>query len=207
MSSIVDQAVQSVTGEVRVRAGEQGVKASFGLRNTVLDELVNRVERSGLAIAEDAFLSIVPIFGKLPKNSATTEAFSDLAIKISTYTEAGQFERAESLLLWLFDAAELETTNHEGKNEWKEAGEIYLLLFRTYYRVGREDYISNAEEAMGMFCKRFLRYKGGDSARQNQLQLLETVFSNDWEQSDMLARMEENLGRWSKTQPSGEEER
>ena len=71
------------------------MKASFGLRNTVLDELVGRVERTGLATTEDAFLSVVPILGKLPKNSATSEAFSDLKTEISTYTEAGQFEQAE----------------------------------------------------------------------------------------------------------------
>lgn len=205
MSNVVDQAIESVAGKVRVRAGEQGVKASFGLRNTVLDELVNRVERSGLAFTEDAFLSIVPIFGKLPKHSATTEAFSDLAIEISTYTEAGQFEHAESLLLWLFDAAELEIKAHEGKNEWKEAGKTYLLLFKTYYHVEREDYVRNAEEAMGMFCKRFLRHRRTGGAPQNQHELLKTVFSNDWEESSMLTRLRENLGRWSVIQLSDEE--
>ena len=147
------------------------------------------------------------MFGKLSKNSVTTEAFSDLAIDISTYTEDGQYEQAESLLLWLFDVAESEISIHGGKNEWKEAGETYLLLFRTYYRVGNEDYISNAEESMGMFCKRFLRYKRRESALRNQLQLLETVFSNDWEQSDMLARMQMNLRRWGEIQSSDREER
>lgn len=49
-------------------------------------------------------------------------------------TEAGQFEQAESLLLWIFDAAKLEITTHEGKKKWKEAGETYLLLLGTYYR-------------------------------------------------------------------------
>ena len=207
MSVVVDRVMGSVAGKVRVRGGEQGVKASFGLRNTVLDELVNRLERTGLAATEDAFLSIAPLFGKLSKKFATTEAFSDLAIDISTYTAEGQYEQAESLLLWLFDAAELEISIHEGKNEWNEAGETYLLLFKTYYRVGNEDYISNAEEAMGMFCKRFLRYKTRDSALQDQLPLLETVFSNDWEQSSMLARMQKNLRRWSEIQPSAREER
>ena len=168
---------------------------------------MSRVEQTGLATAEDAFLSITPLFGKLPNNSATTEAFSDLAIEISMYTEARKFEQAESLLLWLFDAAELEIKIHEAKNEWNEAAETYLLLFRTYYLVKNEDYLSYAEEALGLFCKRFLRYKKGDGGPQNQLELLETVLSNDWGQSGMTTRLRDNLGRWSEIQSSDEKGR
>ena len=68
------------------------------MRNTVIDELVNRVQQSGLATTEDAFLSIVPNFGKLQKSNTTTEAFSELVNEISMYTEFSQFEHAESLL-------------------------------------------------------------------------------------------------------------
>lgn len=49
MSSVVNQAIESVAGKVHIR---QGVKASIGLRNTVIDELANRVERIGLATTD-----------------------------------------------------------------------------------------------------------------------------------------------------------
>ncbi|KAF8532490.1 hypothetical protein BDD12DRAFT_557043 [Trichophaea hybrida] len=206
MSDVVDWAIESVGGEVLVRHSERGVMTSYGLRNTVLDELVNKLERTGLATTtEDALLSMVPLFGKLPKNSTSTKEFSDLANEISAYTEGGQFEQAESLLLWLFDTAESEVEILEGENKWKEAGETYLLLLTTYDRLGNEDYISNTEEAMGLFCERFLRYKKtlpeSEGALQEPLELLRTEFCSEEEPSGVLTmRLQywaENRGGWS----------
>ena len=56
---------------------------------------------------------------------------------------------------------------HEGKNEWRKAGETYSLLLKTYFSARREDYISDVEEAIGLFCKRFW-CKEKDGASRNQ---------------------------------------
>ena len=69
------------------------------------------------------------------------------------YTEAGQFEQAESILLWLIHAAEQEIKIYEANNEWKEAGETYLLLFRAYYRVENEDYLTMLRRLWACFAK------------------------------------------------------
>ncbi|KAA8894938.1 hypothetical protein FN846DRAFT_998514 [Sphaerosporella brunnea] len=74
-------------GQVRARAGLQGVKASFGLRNTILDKLASSVETTGLATIEEAFLSLVPPLEeakKLPTITDTTAVFSDTAAEIGT---------------------------------------------------------------------------------------------------------------------------
>ena len=65
MSEVVDQAIESVAGKSRIRGGE----LILGLRNTILDEFVSRVEQAGLATTEDAFLSIAPLFRKLSQKS------------------------------------------------------------------------------------------------------------------------------------------
>jgi len=158
ISRVVGEVVESIGGHVRVRGGETGVKASFGLRNTVLDQLAERVERTNLATAEEAYMSIVPAFrvsGKLPINDSSTEVFSDTAKEATMYLKNRRYEQAELLFFWLLDIAESSATAFEVHNRWDEACEVYSRLCGTFDDIknGRE-YASKAEDAMGSFCER-----------------------------------------------------
>ncbi|KAI5776544.1 hypothetical protein EDC01DRAFT_699259, partial [Geopyxis carbonaria] len=148
--------VESISGDVLGRGGEQFLKASFGRRNTALDELVDTIVRTGLANTEDALLSIIPaLVEKLPTiSSVTSNAFSHFAKEISTYIEGGRFEQSESLLLWLLDTAEFEARQCEKKQEWNNACKTYCLLYKTYNEIGSFDYACRAKKAIGLFCER-----------------------------------------------------
>ena len=170
LANVVDVAVDSLNGTVRVRGSEQGIRDSFGLRHTVIDGLLNEVERTGLATPEDALLSIVPALGgKYSTSAATTEAFSDLAKEISTYLEGGRFERAEALLLWLLDATESDAKRHEEEENWREACKTYFLLFETYSRIGSASFARRAKGATALFFERFRSLhqdKGSEETRK-----------------------------------------
>ena len=172
LANVVDVAVDSITGKVRVRGSEQGIRDSFELRHAVIDGLLNEVERTGLATPEEALLSIVPALGgKYSTSAATTEAFSDLANEISTYLEGGLFERAEALLLWLLDATESDAKRHEELQNWREACKTYFLLFETYTKIGSKSFARRAKEATVLFFERFRsldQTKGSEETRKTQ---------------------------------------
>ena len=155
LAHVVDRAVDSMNGKVVARSSEQGIRDSIGLRNTVIDRLLNEVERTGLATPEDALLSIVPALGgKYSTSPATTEAFSDLASEISTHLKDGQFERAEALLLWLLDTTISDALGHEKEQNWREACKAYILLLKAYAKIGSDSYTRRSEEAVRLFCER-----------------------------------------------------
>ena len=161
ISNIAEKALESIGGKVRGRGGARGLKASFGLRNTVLDELAGKVQQTGLATVEEAFLSIVPPLrnsGNLPSYGlGGTEVFSDTEKEITTYLEGGRFDQAEPLLLWLLDVTESSARSYEADRKWNEACRMYFHLCSTCDRIkGGEDYSDKAEEAMGLFCERML---------------------------------------------------
>ena len=155
LADIVHKAVDSINGKVLVRGSEQGTRGSLGLRNTVIEDLLKEVERTGLATPEDALLSIIPALGtKHLTGTATTEAFSHLAKEISTYLEGGRFEQAEDLLLLLLDTTESDANHHENKKRWREACRAYILLLKTYKEIGGDSYAKRTEEAIELFCER-----------------------------------------------------
>jgi hypothetical protein len=136
------------------------LKESVGLRNTAFDELVEEVERAGLATAEEAYISIVPPFRmseKLPINENSTEAFSDTANEARIYLEHGRYEQAESVFLWLLDSAEFFASAYEGQENWAEACDTYIRLCSACdYIKGGGDYADRAGDAMSWFCERML---------------------------------------------------
>jgi len=161
ISSVAKTALKAIGGKVRVRSTGFGVKTLFGLRNTVLDELADKVHQTGLTTVEDAFLSIIPPLGeseKLPPIAhGRMDVFSDTTKEIMTYIEGGRFEQAEPLFLWLLDAAESSASIYEAKQMWKEACIDYLHLCNAFDDISSgEDYASQAEEAMGLFCERLI---------------------------------------------------
>ena len=181
LADIVDRAVDSLNGRVLVRGSEQGIRDSFGLRNTVIDGLLNEVERTGLATPDDALLSIIPALGgKYSTSASTTEAFSDLANEISTYLEGSRFERAEALLLWLLDVTESDAKRHEEERNWREACKAYILLLKTYTNIGSGSYARRTEEAIGLFCERFHSSQRtvGEGATRKTLDLVEEVLGD-----------------------------
>lgn len=163
ISDFVKNALKSIGGKVRVRIprDKQAVKASFGFRNTVLDELAERVEQAGLATVEDVLLCCVPPLekaGKLPPVGLVGtdhDVFSNIEKEIMTYLQGGRLEQAEPLFLWLLDATESSAAAYETKKMWNESCEVYLRLCSTYDRIsGCEDYAEKAEEAMALLCER-----------------------------------------------------
>jgi ankyrin repeat protein len=179
LANVADRAIESIGGTVLVRGGEEGVKNLFRLKNTVLDNLVERVERTGLSTAEDALLSIVPPLGKqLPTNPKITDSFSQMKTEISNFIEGKQFEQADSRLLWLLDAAESEAWR---LGDGPEACKIYCLLLRTYDDIRSRDYADRAEKAMGLFYERlFLSVKktGGGDALQKTLNIVKEILGD-----------------------------
>ncbi|KAF8533780.1 hypothetical protein BDD12DRAFT_468216 [Trichophaea hybrida] len=161
LSAFISKVAETVLGEIGGRVGVRGgtgVKASFGLRNQVLDELANKVEQTGLASIEDAFLSIIPPLQKAGKLSTitltTVETSLNLTKEINLYIEGGRFDQAEPLLLWLLDVAETSANSHKTEKRWGEAWGVYLALLDTYSGIkGGEDYRNKAEETMGLFCE------------------------------------------------------
>ena len=201
LANVVDVAVDSINGKVRVRGSEQGTRDSFGLRHTVVDELLNEVERTGLATPEDALLSIVPALGgKYLTGAATTEAFSDHANEISAYLEGGRFERAEALLLWLLDATESNAKRHEEKQSWPEACKAYFLLFETYTNIGSANFSRRAKGATVLFFERYRsshQTKGSEEARKT-LDLEEEVWGemqmSSWKEAEQRLTKEKGAG-------------
>jgi ankyrin repeat protein len=179
LANVADRAIESIGGTVLVRGGEEGVKNLFRLKNTVLDKLVERVERTGLSTVEDALLSIVPPLGKrLPTNPKITDSFSQMKTEISNFIEGKQFEQADSRLLWLLDAAESEAWR---LGDGPEACKIYCLLLRTYDDIRSRDYADRAEKAMGLFYERlFLSVKktGGGDALQKTLNIVKEILGD-----------------------------
>ena len=181
LADFVDRTVDSMNGKVIARGSEQGIRGSFGLRNTVIDGLLNEVERTGLATPEDALLSIVPALGgKFSTSAATTEAFFDLANEISTYLEGGRFERAEGLLLWLLDITISDALRHEKEQNWREACKAYIQLLKTYTKIGNDSYTRRTEEAIALFCERFCfsRRTEGEDAIRKTLDLVNEVLED-----------------------------
>ena len=164
MTSFVQTSLESIGGGVRGRGGERGVKASFGLRSGVLDELAEKVERTGLASIEDALSCIVPPLqnsGKLPLAGVTsTDVFSDTVQEITNYFTGGRLELAEPLLIWLLDVAESTIGSYVTSGEWGQASKIYILLCNTYDSIqGGEDYSEIAGKEMGLFCELWAIHK------------------------------------------------
>ena len=178
LADVVHRAVGSITGKVLVRGSEQGTRDSLGLRSTVIEGLLNEVERTGLATPEDALLIIVPALGKkYLTGAATTESFSDLAKEISTYLGDRRFERAEELLLWLLDTTESDAKHHEGERRWREACKAYILLLKTYTEIESKSYARRTEEAIELFFERYhSSHKTDDEeATRKTLDLVEQV--------------------------------
>jgi len=189
ISNVAEGALESIGGKVRVRGGTRGVKASFGLRNTILDELADKVQQTGLATVEDAFLSIVPPLGnagKLPPYGlGGTELFSDTEKEITTYLEGGRFEQAEPLLLWLLDVAESSAGRYEADGKWSDACRVYFHLCSTCNHIkGGEDYADKAEEEMGLHCERML------INNQDPLGIVRVVLGNKKEEEIWKERLE-----------------
>lgn len=189
ISNVAEGALESIGGKVRVRGGTRGVKASFGLRNTVLDELADKVQQTGLATVEDAFLSIVPPLGnagKLPPYGlGGTELFSDTEKEITTYLEGGRFEQAEPLLLWLLDVAESSAGRYEADGKWSDACRVYFHLCSICNHIkGGEDYADKAEEEMGLHCERML------INNQDPLGIVRVVLGNKKEEEIWKERLE-----------------
>ena len=207
LANIVHRAVDSMNGKVLVRGSEQGIRDSFGLRNTVIDGLLNEVERTGLATPEDALLSIIPaLWGKFSTSAATTEAFADLANEISTYLEGGRFERAEALLLWLLDITISDALRHEKEQNWREACKAYILLLKTYTKIGSDSYTRRTEEAIGLLCERiyFSRQTEGEDAIRKTLDLVKEVSGemnmSSWGENEQT--LETRLKRWEEARYS-----
>ena len=154
----IAEILEPIGGIVRVRGGQQAVKASFGWRNTVLDKLAEEVEQTKLATIEEALLSIVsPLSraGKLPTSLDMVRVFGDTAEEISACVKCGRFDLAEPLLLWLLDTAESSATTFETEGKWKDACRVLMLLRKACDKIdGGEEYATQAEEAMGFFCER-----------------------------------------------------
>jgi ankyrin repeat protein len=163
MSEVAEKYLVSIGGRVWIRSGQPGVKASFGWGNTVLDDLANELERTGLATIEEAFLGIVPPLEKakkLPTDIDISAAFLDTTKQMATYLDGGRDEQAKRLHLWVLDAAESHASWYESGSNWKDACGVYAHLCYTYDNIkGGEDFVCAAEEFMGLFCERlFISY-------------------------------------------------
>ena len=174
MSSVVSEAVESIDGQVLVRGGDQWLKASLGLRNTVLDELASKLEETGFATADEAYLCIIPslaINNKLPSQTDSAEKFIYKAKEVTAFLGGGRFEQAELVLWWLLDDTECEAKGLEATGQWGEACEAYARLWDAYDSIeGAEDFTEIAEEAMGLFCKRlYTHYKSNSEATMELL--------------------------------------
>ena len=186
IAGIAEKIPETIGGIVRVRGSQQTVKASFGWRNSFLDKLAEEVERVGLATTiEEALLCIVPPLekaGKLPTNLGTTQVFEDTAKEISTYIKGGRFDLAEPLLLWLLDTAETSATKSETEGKWDDACRVLVLLCKTCDKIdGGEEYSSQAEEALGLFCERhlmFLRSTDNTHGKEDTLDLLHATLGD-----------------------------
>ncbi|KAF8537728.1 ankyrin repeat-containing domain protein [Trichophaea hybrida] len=202
ISNVARKPLVSIGGKVRVRGGSRGVKASFGLRNSVLDELASKVQQTGLATIEEAFLSIVPPLansGRLPLYGlGGTEVFSDTAKEITTYLEGGRLDQAEPLLLWLLDVADSSASGYEADGKWSDACRVYFHLCSIYDRIeGGEDYADRAEEAMGLFCERMListTSSINNEALQDPLKIVRNFLGSEREEEVWKGRLQ----RWGK---------
>ena len=203
LADVVHRAVDSIDGKVRV----QGSEHATGLRNTVIDELRNEVERTGLATPEDALLCIVPALpAKYFTGAATTEVFPDLAEEISTYLREGRFGRAETLLLWLLDATASDAKHREYEQKWRGACKSYFLLLKTYTGIGSnlKSYERRTEEAIELFCERFhsSHQTKGEDAKEKTLKLVEEV------SREMGVSSGGEIGqRWERRRERGEQAR
>jgi len=211
LSDFANQCLKSIGGRVRIRGGQQGMRvSSFGWSNTVLDDLANMVERTGLATSEEAFLSIVPPLdkaAKLPANLDIPEAFSDTAKEIATYLDGRQHKQAKLLLLWLLDTAECDARAHEADGNWKSACEVYLLLCNTYDNIeGGKDYACEAEQFMGLFCERLFIFFHSNSATKDRalssvLKLVQDTIGDLREMETWMSRLlkwQTKLEGWEK---------
>jgi len=162
VSEVAEKYLISIGGRVWIRSGQLGVKASFGWGNTVLDDLANELERTGLATIQEAFLSIVPPLEKakkLPTDIDISAAFLDTTKQMATYLDGGRDEQAKRLHLWVLDAAESHASWYESGSKWKDACGVYAHLCCTYDNIkGGEDFVCDAEEFMGLFCERLFIY-------------------------------------------------
>ena len=154
----------SLEGTTQVRGGGNSLNSnvSSGWRNTVLTDLANTIERTGLATVEEAFICIIPPLekaGKLPSNlTSTSEVYLDMANEITTWLQGGRISEAEHLFLWLLDTVESAAERLEAKGKWEAAcGEYFLFCtVMDSMTTNAKTYITQAEDLTANFCERFL---------------------------------------------------
>ena len=200
MSCVVSQVVESIGGQVLTRGGDQWLKASIGLRNTISDELAIKLEETGLATVDEAYLCIIPSLTTNDKLCDQADGAQELFNKgkeIRALFEGGRLQEAEFLLWWLLDDTDCAAKGLETTAKWPEACEVYARLWGAYDGIeGANDFAEMAVQAMGQFCKRLFQYyknhdKCGEPFRAT-IDLLQTIFSD--------SGMEDKQGeeRWNK---------
>jgi ankyrin repeat protein len=88
----------SLGGETTIRQTDPAMWKSVRLNNTTLSKLANDIRRTGLC-HDDAYLSIVPPLGNLPKPECLVEYARGIAKK---HEAIGSWQEASDVYLWMF---------------------------------------------------------------------------------------------------------
>jgi serine/threonine-protein phosphatase 6 regulatory ankyrin repeat subunit B len=152
LSQVVPQ--WSLINDINVHYGTTRKLYSFRLLSQTVTDIVEILEKSGLATVESAYVNVISalqICQALPK-STDPAALLSLLKGVKQQEDDGLGDEADDVVLWLSHQVEMASKSYRANEAWEDAGAVYW----NYYAACKEVYSSSprtddAARRMGRF--------------------------------------------------------
>ncbi len=152
LSQVVPQ--WSLINDITVHYGTTRKLYSFRLLSQTVTDIVEILEKSGLATVESAYVNVISalqICQALPK-STDPAALLSLLKGVKQQEDDGLGDEADDVVLWLSHQVEMASKSYRANEAWEDAGAVYW----NYYAACKEVYSSSprtddAARRMGRF--------------------------------------------------------
>ncbi|KAK6353776.1 hypothetical protein TWF730_008203 [Orbilia blumenaviensis] len=127
--AVVLRGIRDIGGETTLRT-PVGQQPAFLLQNSLVEELVNRFEDSGLGSREDAYMCIIPLLTRDRKMPGMPDdVLASLRDHVKIYKKSNRFEEAVQLLEWICSSPDISET----RKPYIELAELYHAGMRRRY--------------------------------------------------------------------------